>query len=73
MTNKLKLSASAAALALMLGLGAGSVKAADVVADPGCTLSGSVMAGYMYDWQNSTFDFGTKFISFPSHCCLSVI
>jgi hypothetical protein len=57
-TNKLKLSASAAALALMLGLGAGSVKAADVVADPGCTLSGSVMAGYMYDWQNSSFDFG---------------
>ncbi len=23
--------------------------------------------------KNSVFDFGTKFISFPSHCCFSVI
>jgi len=57
MLNKLKLSASATALALLIGAGASSVKAADVV-EPGCTLSGSVMAGYMYNWQTSEFDFG---------------
>jgi hypothetical protein len=58
MIGKLKLSASAAALALLVTAGAGSssVKAADVVAEPGCTLSGMVMAGYMYDWQNADFD-----------------
>jgi hypothetical protein len=58
MIGKLKLSASAAALALLITAGAGSssVKAADVVAEPGCTLSGLVTAGYMYDWQNSDFD-----------------
>jgi hypothetical protein len=57
MIGKLKLSASAAALALLITAGAGSssVKAADVVAEPGCTLSGLVTAGYMYDWQNSDF------------------
>ncbi|WP_119391618.1 outer membrane beta-barrel protein [Taklimakanibacter lacteus] len=52
MTNRLKLSVSAAALALLVAGGASSVQAADVVADPGCTLSGSVMAGYMYNWQD---------------------
>jgi hypothetical protein len=58
MIGKLKLSASAAALALLITAGAGSssVKAADVVAEPGCTISGLVTAGYMYDWQNSDFD-----------------
>ena len=50
MSNKLKLTASAAVLALIVGAGISSAQAADVV-DPGCTLSGSVMAGYMYDWQ----------------------
>jgi hypothetical protein len=60
MIGKLKLSASAAALALLVTAGLTSVgaRAADVVAEPGCTLSGSVMAGYMYDWQNSEFDTG---------------
>src|SRR6185369_485635 len=60
MIRKLKWSASTAVLAFLITAGAGSsvVKAADVVAEPGCTLSGSVMAGYMYDWQNSTFDTG---------------
>jgi hypothetical protein len=58
MIGKLKLSASAAALALLITAGAGSssVKAADVVAEPGCTISGLVTAGYMYDWQNADFD-----------------
>jgi hypothetical protein len=56
MTNKLKLSASAAALALLIAGGATSVKAADVVEEPGCTLSGSVMVGYMYDWQKTDID-----------------
>ena len=61
MNAKLRLSASAAALALLVtagvtSLGVTSVQAADVVAEPGCTLSGSVMAGYMYDWQNSNFE-----------------
>jgi hypothetical protein len=51
MTKGLKLSASAAALCLILGAGISSARAADVV-EPGCTLSGSVMAGIMYDWQN---------------------
>lgn len=56
MTNKFKLSASAAVLALLIAGGASSsVKAADVV-DPGCTLSGSVMAGYMYNWQKTDVD-----------------
>jgi hypothetical protein len=53
MTGVLKLSVSAAALALLLTAGAtSSVRAADVVAEPGCMLSGSVMAGYMNDWQS---------------------
>jgi hypothetical protein len=58
MTSNLKLSASAAALALLITAGAGSsVRAADVVPpEPGCTLSGSVMAGYMFDWQNFNDD-----------------
>jgi hypothetical protein len=58
MISNLKLSVSAAALALLVTAGAGSsVKAADVVAEPGCTLSGSVMAGYMFDWQKDKEDF----------------
>ena len=71
MINQLKLSVSAAAVALLLTAGAASsVKAADVV-DQGCTLSGSVMAGYMFDWQeidssedglgNKDVDWGTPF------------
>ena len=56
MTNKLKLTVSAAALALLVTGGAASVRAADVVAEPGCTLSGSVMAGYMFDWQDFSTD-----------------
>jgi hypothetical protein len=55
MTSKFKFSVSAAALALVLAIGSTSVEAADVV-DPGCTLSGSVMAGYMYNWQSSEFE-----------------
>ena len=53
MTNKLKISASAAALALIIGVGSGmsSARAADVV-DQGCSLSGTVAAGLLYDWQN---------------------
>ena len=58
MTNNFKLTVSAAALALLVSGGAASVQAADVVAEPGCTLSGSVMAGYMFDWQDTNFDFG---------------
>jgi hypothetical protein len=58
MIGNLKLSASAAALALLITAGAGSsVQAADVVAEPGCTLSGSVMAGYMFNWQDFNGDF----------------
>jgi hypothetical protein len=62
MIGNLKLSASAAALALLLTAGVGSsVKAADVVPpEPGCTLSGSVMAGYMFDWQSADFDLDTN-------------
>jgi hypothetical protein len=61
MIGKLKLSASAAALALLVTAGVGSsVKAADVVAEPGCTLSGSVMAGYMFDWQDFNDDFSVN-------------
>jgi hypothetical protein len=56
MTSKLRLSASVAALALLMAAGAHSARAADYV-DPGCTLSGSVMAGYMYNWQDVSGDF----------------
>ncbi|MGE0006465.1 MAG: hypothetical protein AB7S92_12830 [Parvibaculaceae bacterium] len=55
MTSKLKISASAAALALLLGGAATSARAADYV-EPGCFLSGSVTAGYMYNWQDSEFN-----------------
>jgi hypothetical protein len=58
MTSRLKLSASAAALALLMVAGSSSVQAADYV-DPGCTLSGSVMAGYMYNWQEGSAKFDT--------------
>jgi hypothetical protein len=54
MTRMLKLSVSAAALALIVAGGISSVQAADPVDDPGCTLSGSVVAGYMYNWQNAS-------------------
>lgn len=57
MIDRLKLSASAAALALLVTAGATSSQAADYV-EPGCTLSGQVAAGYMYNWQKSDFDFG---------------
>ncbi len=57
MTNQLKLSASAAALTLVLAAAAmAPARAADVVEPGGCMLSGSVMAGYMFDWQDSFFD-----------------
>lgn len=35
---------------MILGAGLSSAQAADVI-DQGCTLSGSVMAGFLYDWQ----------------------
>ncbi|WP_162914322.1 hypothetical protein, partial [Taklimakanibacter lacteus] len=55
MIKRLKLSASAAALMLLVGGAVSSAQAADVM-DPGCMLSGSVAAGFLYDWQ--TLDFG---------------
>src|SRR5688500_1761789 len=58
MMNKFKLSASAAALALLIAGSASAVKAADVVEDPGCTLSGAVGIGYMFTWADVTFDTG---------------
>jgi hypothetical protein len=54
MIKGLRLSASAAALALLVGGAMSSARAADYV-DPGCTLSGSVMAGFLYDWQDLEF------------------
>ena len=58
MTNNLKLSVCAAALALMVSLGSASpLRAADVV-DEGCTLSGSVTAGYMFNSQDFDLDEG---------------
>src|SRR5262245_30029342 len=59
MINKLKLSASIAALGLLVAGAASSAQAADIT-EPGCTLSGSVTAGYMYDWQSSNFDDGDE-------------
>src|SRR5689334_5585492 len=58
MISKLKLSASTVALALLVAGAVSSVQAADVVADEGCTLSGAVGIGYMYDWQTNKFDAG---------------
>jgi hypothetical protein len=55
--NKLKLTVSAAAMALLISGATATVKAADVVAEPGCTLSGSVTAGYMFNWQDFKEDF----------------
>ncbi|MGE4251598.1 MAG: hypothetical protein AB7F09_19590 [Parvibaculaceae bacterium] len=60
MKTSLKLSASAAALALLVTVGAASTRAADIVEDPGCTLSGSVMAGYMFNWQDVSTDISNK-------------
>lgn len=57
MLSKLKLSASAAALALLMAGAITSAQAADVI-DEGCTLSGAVGIGYMYDWQKVKFDDG---------------
>ncbi len=59
MIGKLKLSASAAALALLFAGAVSSAQAADVI-DEGCTLSGSVGIGYMFDWQNNDFDIGSE-------------
>ena len=59
MIGKLKLSASAAALALLVAGAVSSAQAADVI-DEGCTLSGSVGIGYMFDWQNNDFDIGSE-------------
>lgn len=59
MITKMKLSASVAALALLLSGGFAATQAADIEpVEPGCTLSGSVMGGYMFGWQNSEFDLG---------------
>jgi hypothetical protein len=56
MINRLKLSVSVAAVALLMSaVAASSLKAADIV-DEGCTLSGSVMAGYMFNSQDFDFD-----------------
>jgi hypothetical protein len=60
MIGKLKLSASAAALALLVAGAVSSAQAADVVADEGCTISGAVGIGYMFDWQKADFDFGQE-------------
>lgn len=62
MISKLKLSASVAALGLLVAGAVSSAQAADIVADQGCTLSGSVTAGFMYDWQSSNFDFDDESI-----------
>jgi hypothetical protein len=59
MIGKLKLSAGAAALALLVAGGISSAQAADVI-DEGCTLSGAVGIGYMFDWQKGDFDFGSE-------------
>ena len=56
MTSKLKLSASAVALALLIAGGVTSARAADVVDDPGCTLSGAVGIGYMHTWSDVSLD-----------------
>jgi hypothetical protein len=55
MIKGLKLSVSAAALMLLVGGAMSSVQAADYV-EPGCTLSGSVAAGFLYDWQDIDFN-----------------
>lgn len=62
MINGLKLSVSAAALTLLVAGGVHAAKAADVVAEPACGLNGSVMAGYMYDWQKdkNKFDLSSE-------------
>jgi len=59
MIGKLKLSASLAALALLAAGAVSSAQAADIV-DEGCTLSGAVGIGYMFDWQKGDFDFGSE-------------
>ena len=57
MKASLRFSASVAAMALLLTAGAASTRAADIVEEAGCTLSGSVMAGYMYNWQDNSNQF----------------
>ena len=59
MIGKLKLSASAAALALLVAGAVSSAQAADIV-DDGCTISGAVGIGYMFNWQNNEFDIGSE-------------
>jgi hypothetical protein len=59
MIGKLKLSASLAALALLAAGAVSSAQAADIV-DEGCTISGAVGIGYMFDWQKGDFDFGSE-------------
>jgi hypothetical protein len=56
MITRLGLSTSVVGLAVLMAAGANSVQAADYV-EPGCTLSGSVMAGYMYNWQDGSASF----------------
>ncbi|WP_119388160.1 hypothetical protein [Taklimakanibacter lacteus] len=60
----LKSAVSSLALALVMagGIATSTARAADVVADPGCMLSGSVTAGFMYNWQSSEFDDGDESI-----------
>jgi hypothetical protein len=59
MINKLKLSVSAGALALLMVGSISSAQAADVVQEPGCSFNGSVMAGYMYNWQDVSSEFSS--------------
>lgn len=54
MTRAIGLAASAATVALFL-MTAPAAQSADLE-DPGCSLSGSVMAGIMFDWQELDFN-----------------
>lgn len=57
MTTRSALLGGAALLALAIVSTSSPSQAADYV-DPGCTLSGSVMAGVMFDWQERDLNFG---------------
>jgi hypothetical protein len=59
MIKVLKLSTSAAALMLLVGGAMSSAQAADYV-EPGCTLSGTVAAGFLYDWHSADPDFSSE-------------
>lgn len=66
MTN-LKLSVSATALSLLLAGGLSSAQAADIVTpERGCGINGSVMAGYMYNWQDSSTNVDIAFEEVPN-------